>query len=173
LRGGGSALTFTGIFILRFSRNSISRGDNFRRIQHTHPQCGFAGHQPGFFIPCGIQIVLDKADGFDAAGDCGRNIVDDHTLSRLRNCLQTRGAIAVHRHSAGGLRQSCTDRREARDIVASGALGQAAAQGDVFNFTGIDTSAGNGMFYGMAGEYRAVGIVEGAPESSTGWCAGS
>ena len=92
------------------------------------------------------------------------------TITRLRadrDRLQARSAVAVDRRSGNAHRQSGAQRGRAPEIVAARAFGQAAADDDVFDFSGIDARAFDRMMDDVSRHRGARGLIECAAKRST------
>jgi hypothetical protein len=160
LRGGGALLALQGVLVLLFSRHVVTFRDDVGRLNHRHEEVGFVPQQPFFREELDVQVVLHEADRFAAARDHGGGAVDHHALRRNADRLQARGAVPIDRRAGDFHRQARANRGVARQVVAGRAFGQAAADDDVFDIFRPNAGALDGMRDGVAGEGRAVGLIE-------------
>ena len=161
LRRGGALLAAKRIFIAGGAADIVALGHDLGGFDHAHPQSGLDRKQMLFGVVVEIDAAqLHQGNGFDTSAHHDIGGFGHDLLCGERDGVEARRAIAVDGDAGGGDRAAGPDQRLARDIVAGGAFGHAAAHDDVFHFARINAGLGDGGLDGMAAHHGAMGLVE-------------
>ena len=151
------------VFVLRLTAHVIALCYDIRRFYHRHVQLRLVLHQPLIGRMKAVElIVLHQRNRLHATGHHRRHLLGNHPLRRDSDRLQTRTAKTVDRQPGGGHRQTRTNGRQTRHVLALSALVERGPKNHIFNNRRINTRTSNRVFNNMPSKIHTVRGVQSA-----------
>src|SRR5215470_1390149 len=161
LRARRALLTRQRVLVLGLAANLVALGHDLGRVAHDHVQRGLVLLDPRV----GIAVALHHADALEPAADGGLGSAHDDLVGGHGDGLEPRRAEAVDGGAGHADGKAGAEERDARHVVALGAVGLGAAHDHVLDLTLVELgNLTQRVLDAMGGEVVRAGHVERPPE---------
>ena len=172
LRGASLLLAGRAIRVHHVAADLVTLGHLFGGLQHVPVNFGLHLGQGQVLQHVGVGFLLHAGDAFHATSHINSAFTRDDALRRQCNGLQTRRAKSVHGHARDRDGHAGLEGDLAGDVGTRGPFRRGAAHDHIFDFGGINASAGHGVLHRVAAQGGPVGHVECALPAFGQRCAG-
>src|SRR5215831_16746357 len=149
------------VLILGLAGDLVALGHDLGRVAHDHVERGLVLLDPRV----GIAVALHHADALESAANGGLGPSQDDLMGGHGDGLEPRRAEAVDGGAGHGDGEAGAEERDARHVVALGAVGLGAAHDHVLDLTLVELgNLTQRVLDAMGGEVVRPGHVERPPE---------